>query len=71
MKAYERCITATTTDECPWYIVPADDKANARLIIAGVLVDLLDSLNLHYPEPDGQRKEQLKAIRKLLESEKS
>jgi polyphosphate kinase 2 (PPK2 family) len=41
MRAYEQCLSATTTRNAPWYIVPADDKVNARLIVSQVIVDTL------------------------------
>src|SRR5437870_3508143 len=41
MKAYEECMSATSTDRSPWYVVPADDKRNARLIISQIVVDTL------------------------------
>jgi PPK2 family polyphosphate:nucleotide phosphotransferase len=69
MKAYQRCITATTTKDSPWYIVPADDKGNARLIIAEIVVELLKSLHLSYPETDEAKKKELKTIKKALEAE--
>jgi PPK2 family polyphosphate:nucleotide phosphotransferase len=64
-KAYEACLSATSTDESPWYAVPADDKKNARLIISQVILDLLEDLDLAYPKPSLGKKE-LAAIRKEL-----
>jgi PPK2 family polyphosphate:nucleotide phosphotransferase len=64
-KAYEACLSATSTDEAPWYVVPADDKKNARLIISQVILDLLAGLDLAYPKPSLGKKE-LAAIRKEL-----
>lgn len=68
MEAYEDCISATSTDEAPWYIVPADDKENARLIISRVVVETLKKLDMSYPEPSCSPKE-LKAIRSALSKE--
>ena len=67
MKAYEECISATSTGEAPWYIIPADDKENARLIVSQVVVDTLESLELEYPKASASRREELKSIRKRLE----
>ncbi len=67
MKAYEECISATSTDKAPWYVIPADDKENARLIVSQVVVDALKSLGLKYPKTSGGRREELKNIRKKLE----
>lgn len=69
MAAYEACFTATSTVETPWYVVPADDKKNARLIIAQIIIDTLSGLNLHYPETGEARHKELLAIRTLLEQE--
>lgn len=66
MKAYEACLSATSTRDAPWYVVPADDKENARLIISQVLVELLRSLDLSYPEVSPARREELLDIRKQL-----
>jgi PPK2 family polyphosphate:nucleotide phosphotransferase len=66
MKAYEDCIGATGTRSSPWYIVPADDKRNARLIISQIVVDTLASLSMSYPQPYEERRKELLAIRKQL-----
>jgi PPK2 family polyphosphate:nucleotide phosphotransferase len=66
MKAYEDCLGATSTDHAPWYIVPADDKDNARLIISQIILDTLKSLKLGYPEPGKAHRRELQSIRKLL-----
>ena len=66
MHAYEACISATSTREVPWYIVPADDKENARLIISEIILETLRSLKLTYPKPSPEQREELKAIRKQL-----
>ncbi len=66
MKAYEACLSATSTPNAPWYVVPADDKPNARLIISRVILDTLKELRLSYPEPDKARRKELQSIRRLL-----
>ena len=66
MKAYETCLSATSTPNAPWYVVPADDKPNARLIISRVILDTLKELRLSYPEPDKARRKELQSIRRLL-----
>ena len=65
-KAYEACLGATSTDHAPWYVVPADDKENARLIISQIILDTLDSLKMSYPEPTKAHRQELQAIRKSL-----
>jgi PPK2 family polyphosphate:nucleotide phosphotransferase len=65
-KAYEACLSATSTKEAPWYAVPADDKKSARLIISQVLVELLESLDLAYPKPSMNGKALAEMRRKLV-----
>jgi PPK2 family polyphosphate:nucleotide phosphotransferase len=67
MKAYEECIRETSTAHAPWYIVPADDKRNARLIISQVVLDTLESLELKYPKADKNRIKELQSLRRQLE----
>jgi PPK2 family polyphosphate:nucleotide phosphotransferase len=67
MHAYEACLSATSTHGSPWYIVPADDKRNARLIISQIVVDTLQSLHLSYPKTDKRRLQELKSFRKRLQ----
>ncbi|MGR9044962.1 MAG: polyphosphate kinase 2 family protein, partial [Gammaproteobacteria bacterium] len=71
MQAYEQCLSATSTKKAPWYIVPADDKKNARLIISKIIVDTLKSLKMSYPEPDAKRQRELLSIREQLMKEGS
>lgn len=66
MKAYEDCLSATSTDEAPWYVVPADDKENARLIISHILLSRMKDLDLCYPKLDKDKLKELAAIRKKL-----
>lgn len=60
--AYEDAINATSTEQCPWYIIPADDKKNMRLIVASILAQKLKSLNMDYPKSDAARQEILKGL---------
>jgi len=57
---------ATSTRTAPWFVVPADDKENAWLIISQVVLDTLRDLKMKYPEPSAQPRRQLPSIRKLL-----
>jgi hypothetical protein len=66
MKAYEECLSVTSTGDAPWYIVPADDKENARLIISQIILDTLQGLNMTYPNTSAERRRELLAIRKQL-----
>jgi PPK2 family polyphosphate:nucleotide phosphotransferase len=69
MTAYEACLSATSTKDAPWYVVPADDKENARLIISEVILDTLKGLKMHYPETDAKRQQELQSIRGQLTNE--
>jgi PPK2 family polyphosphate:nucleotide phosphotransferase len=66
MKAYEETIRETATDFAPWYVVPADNKWFARLIVSAVVTDALASLNLHYPEVSPAKRKELAGIEKAL-----
>ena len=66
MKAYEECISATSTKDAPWYVVPADDKENTRLIVSQIILDVLSGLKMVYPKIDAARKNELKSIREAL-----
>ena len=66
MKAYEACLSATSTHHAPWYVVPADDKENARLIVSQIVLDALQELKMAYPKTTAKRRRELKSIRKLL-----
>ena len=67
MKAYEECLSATSTDDAPWYVVPADDKENARLIVSRIVLDTLEGLKMAYPKTTEKRRRELLSIRKGLE----
>jgi PPK2 family polyphosphate:nucleotide phosphotransferase len=66
MKAYEACLSATSTVTAPWYVVPADDKENARLIVSQIILDALNGLKMAYPKTSAKRRRELKSIRKQL-----
>jgi PPK2 family polyphosphate:nucleotide phosphotransferase len=69
MKAYEKCLEETSTGRAPWYVVPADDKRNARLIVSAILVGLMRGLDLRYPVVDPAKQKELRSIRRRLLSE--
>ncbi len=69
MKAYEECLSETSAKEAPWYVVPADDKDNARLIISKVIVETLEGLKMGYPKVDEAQRKELMEIRKQLAAE--
>jgi len=66
MTAFEECLSATSTRDVPWYVVPADDKDNARLIVSQIVVDTLEALNMHYPQTTPERYRELESIREQL-----
>ena len=68
MQAYEACLSATSTHHAPWYVVPADDKENARLIVSQIVLDTLNEPKAAYPKTTAKRRRELKSIRKLLVS---
>lgn len=66
MKVYEKCLGATSTKTAPWYVVPADDKETARLIVSQIVLDTLKQLKLRYPRATAERRRELEEIRKEL-----
>ncbi len=69
-QAYEACLSATNSEHAPWFIVPADDKANARLIVSEIILETLESIDLHYPQTSPARLKELESIRKELAKQK-
>lgn len=66
MQAYEECLSGTSRKHAPWYVVPADDKPNARLIISQVIVQTLKGLEMSYPTLGKSRLAELQKFRKIL-----
>ncbi|MGD9743836.1 MAG: polyphosphate kinase 2 family protein [Dongiaceae bacterium] len=66
--AYEKAIRATATPDAPWYVVPADNKWYARIVVAGALIDALSELDLAFPEVDAAKRKQLAAARRALQA---
>jgi PPK2 family polyphosphate:nucleotide phosphotransferase len=66
MQVYGECLRATSTHHAPWFVVPADDKENARLIVSQIVLDALADLKMAYPKITEKRRVELKAIKKLL-----
>ncbi|HQT87996.1 MAG TPA: polyphosphate kinase 2 family protein [Acidiphilium sp.] len=69
-EAYGACLSATSTRDCPWYVVPADDKPTARLIISQIILDLFEGLDLRYPDVGKAGTKTLRGIRKRLAAER-
>jgi PPK2 family polyphosphate:nucleotide phosphotransferase len=66
MRVYEQCLSATSTADSPWYVVPADHKDDARVIVSRIVLDALEGLQMAYPVASPARKRQLQALRKQL-----
>jgi len=66
VQAYEACLSATSTHHAPWYVVPADDKESARLIVSKIVIDAFNGLKMAYPKTTPKRREELESIRKRL-----
>ena len=67
MKAYEKMIEATSSEEAPWFVIPADHKWFTRLAVADVIVETLEGLDLHFPEVSEAQRQELQQARALLE----
>ena len=70
MNAYEEMIRNTSTEHAPWYVVPADHKWFARIVVAEALIHALDKLDLSFPRVDKKKRNDLKKARALLIREK-
>jgi PPK2 family polyphosphate:nucleotide phosphotransferase len=66
MRAYEKCLGATSTKQAPWYVVPADDKLNTRLIVSRIVLDTIEGLKMSYPKTSPARRRELVSLRKSL-----
>ncbi len=69
MHAYQDAIRSTATDKCPWYVVPADNKKNMRLIVSAAILAEMKTMNLKYPELPKEQKEHLQAAKRMLLAE--
>jgi PPK2 family polyphosphate:nucleotide phosphotransferase len=69
MEAYEEMIKATSTETAPWYVVPADNKAFTRIVVASAIINTLDSLGLEYPKVSKENLAQLQAVKAELLAE--
>ncbi len=69
MAAYEDMIRATSTEEAPWHVVPADNKPFARLVVAAALIEALEALDLEFPKIEGAALDELQKVRAALVAE--
>ena len=70
MDAFEACLNETCTKWAPWHIIPADHKWVARAMVAKVVASAIESLDMKYPAVPDEKKKQIAAARKILETEK-
>ncbi len=68
-KAYEQAINETAAKHAPWYVIPADDKKNMRLIVAQAVLEHLRALDMQFPQVDDKRREELAQFKEMLENE--
>jgi PPK2 family polyphosphate:nucleotide phosphotransferase len=69
MKAYEEAIEATSTANAPWYVVPADKKWFTRVAVSKIIIEKMESLNLHFPQISEEQRQSLLEAKQMLESE--
>ena len=69
MEAYETAIKETTTDDNPWYVVPADKKWFTRIAISTIILQTLKDLKLIYPVLPKEEADKLEEARKILEND--
>jgi PPK2 family polyphosphate:nucleotide phosphotransferase len=65
-RAYEEMIAATSTEWAPWYVVPADSKWFTRIVVADVIIQTLEDLDLAYPRLDKEKRRELARVRKAI-----
>ena len=70
-RVYGHCLAATSTGNAPWYVIPADDKENGRLMVSQIVVDTLTDLKMSYPVASSERKQELITIRRRLSRDSS
>ena len=70
MDAYEQLIRETATKDSPWYVVPADNKAFSRVVVASAIINAMDSLDMEYPKLSKEKLEELNAVKQELLAEK-
>jgi len=69
MKAYQSALRETSRSYAPWYAIPADNKPYMRYTVAKIIVETLESLNLHYPKVDAEAKQRFEHLREILVNE--
>ena len=70
MAAYEDMVRATSRPQAPWYVVPANNKPFARLVVAKAMIEALEKLDLKFPKVDPSALKEMEKVRKALLAEK-
>jgi len=70
MAAYDDMVRATSRPNAPWYVVPADNKPFARLVVAKAMIEALERLDLKFPKVDPAALKEMEKVRKALQAEK-
>jgi PPK2 family polyphosphate:nucleotide phosphotransferase len=70
MAAYEDLIKNTASEKSPWYVVPADNKKYARIVVAAAILHALDSMKLAYPQVSEEQRAELQRLKQELLAEK-
>jgi PPK2 family polyphosphate:nucleotide phosphotransferase len=66
MRAYEDALSATSTQHAPWYVIPADNKWFTRIVVANIVIETLESMDLHFPPVDRRKQRELNEARRRL-----
>jgi hypothetical protein len=66
MSVYEECLSATSCEDALWYVIAADDKQNARLIVSRIVIELFEGMAMSYPKSSSSRIAELREIRREL-----
>ena len=68
-EAFESAINSTSTKECPWYVIPADQKWFARYLVSEIILSVMKDINPKFPNVDQEQKDNLELCKKMLEEE--
>ncbi|MGH8065979.1 MAG: polyphosphate kinase 2 family protein [Candidatus Entotheonellia bacterium] len=68
MDAYEQMIQHTSSEQAPWFVVPADNKWFTRLVVAAAVIDALQDMELAFPMVGAEKRQELQAAREILEA---
>jgi PPK2 family polyphosphate:nucleotide phosphotransferase len=70
-KAYEELINETAKENAPWYVIPADDKKNMRLIISSLILEKMKTLKMDYPKLSPEEQAELQKLLPIIEEQNS